>query len=205
MARDFWIPQMRDSVVHRQPAADAKDVDRHQQRIKIKHFPMSIGMQRSPAGRALRLIPQSRSSSFPESAVEWKASASIAELPVIAAATYLQICDRNVGDDRRVDDPLDSRVAICGPCQLAKPCISHQAGGWMLPRLGTRFLRGTPLAWQSAHLTVWMLCGLFGLLNVVSIFSTSSPQLESCGWQVVQEARVLCPCFSWHARQLNPS
>jgi len=39
----------------------------------------------------LRFIPTNSSNSFPVSAVEWKASASMAQLPVRAAATYLQI------------------------------------------------------------------------------------------------------------------
>ena len=44
-----------------------------------------------------------------------------------------------------------------------------------------------------------------GMRKVVSIFSTSRPQLDSCGWQLAHEARVCCPCFRWHARQLSPS
>lgn len=53
------------------------------------------------------------------------------------------------------------------------------------------FFLGTPFVWQSRHLTVWMLWGLLFDLNVVSMASTLRPQLESCGWQVVHEARVL--------------
>lgn len=53
-----------------------------------------------------------------------------------------------------------------------------------------------PLGWQSAHFTVWMLCFELRLANVVSIFSTSRPQLDSRGWQLAQEARVVCRCFS---------
>ena len=51
---------------------------------------MAKWMQRS-GGRELHLIPINSSASFPRSAVEWKASDSIAGLPVNAAATYLQI------------------------------------------------------------------------------------------------------------------
>jgi hypothetical protein len=53
------------------------------------------------------------------------------------------------------------------------------------------FFLGMPLVWQSAHFTEWMLCGLLEFLKVVSMVSTLMPQLESCGWQVVQEARVV--------------
>ena len=58
---------------------------------------------------------------------------------------------------------------------------------------------------ESAHFTVWTLFGLLAFLNVVSMVSTFMPQFESCGWQVVQDARVVCPCFSWQAKQLRPS
>jgi hypothetical protein len=43
------------------------------------------------------------------------------------------------------------------------------------------FFLGTPLVWQSIHLTKCMLCGLLVDLKVVSIVSTSSPQLDNCG------------------------
>jgi hypothetical protein len=58
------------------------------------------------------------------------------------------------------------------------------------------FLLGTPLVWQSKHLTACTLWGLLTDLNVVSMVSTLMPQLESCGWQVEHDARVVWPCFS---------
>lgn len=48
-------------------------------------------------------------------------------------------------------------------------------------QVGRTFFGGTPLVWQSMHLTVWTLWGLFVDLKVVSIFSTSRPQFESWG------------------------
>jgi hypothetical protein len=62
-----------------------------------------------------------------------------------------------------------------------------------------------PLVRQWLHLTVWTLWGLFTDLNVVSIVFTLMPQLESCGWHVVHDARVVWRCFSWQAKQLSPS
>jgi hypothetical protein len=43
------------------------------------------------------------------------------------------------------------------------------------------------------------------IAEVVSIFSTSSPQLDILGWQLAQEARVFWVWRSWQARQLMPS
>ena len=57
------------------------------------------------------------------------------------------------------------------------------------------FFFGTPFGWQSWHFTRWMLCRLSGLLNVVSIFSTSSPQFDNRGWQLAQDWRVCWLCF----------
>src|ERR1017187_8921843 len=84
-------------------------------------------------------------------------------------------------------------------CSAWRPCM-----GCALPVLSPRFF-GIPFGWQSAHFTKWILWPLAALRNVVSIFSTSRPQLDRRGWQVAQEARVCCPRFKWHARQLSPS
>ena len=46
---------------------------------------------------------------------------------------------------------------------------------------GLSFGFGTPLGWQSSHLTLWTSWWLFGSLKVVSIFSTSMPQFERRG------------------------
>src|SRR5947209_6640110 len=91
-------------------------------------------------------------------------------------------------------------------CQIAR--LLFAAGrGYQSPAavLACSRLRrgGTPLVWQSAHLTKCTLCRLDGERNVVSIFSTSRPQLESRGWHSAQDARVFCPCFWWHATQLK--
>src|ERR1035441_6204671 len=67
------------------------------------------------------------------------------------------------------------------------------------------FFLGIPLGWQSAHFTQWMLCLLSVERKLVSIFSTSKPQFDIFGWHSAQEARVFCPCFKWHDRQLTPS
>ena len=53
--------------------------------------------------------------------------------------------------------------------------------------------------------TRWTSLRLSADLKVVSIFSTSWPQFESRGWQPAHEARVVCPCLAWQARQLRPS
>ena len=57
------------------------------------------------------------------------------------------------------------------------------------------FFLGTPFGWQSTHATLWMLWRLSGEWKVVSIASTSRPQLDRRGWQPEQDARVDCPCF----------
>src|ERR1035437_4827981 len=71
-----------------------------------------------------------------------------------------------------------------------------------LPRLApaSRF-RGIPFGWQSAHLTKWILWPLAVLTKVVSIFSTSRPQLDRRGWHVAHEARVCCPCCMWQPKK----
>ena len=50
-----------------------------------------------------------------------------------------------------------------------------------------------------------MLCLLPVERKVVSIFATSSPQCESVGWQLAQEALAEFEWEEWQSRQLNPS
>src|SRR5208283_1497515 len=59
--------------------------------------------------------------------------------------------------------------------------------------------------WQSPQATKWMLCLLAGERKVVSIFSTSSPQCESVGWQAEQDALAEPEWEEWQSRQLKPS
>ena len=65
------------------------------------------------------------------------------------------------------------------PIHLAWSC--HGLNRNRAPGYRRGFFLGTPLVWHSAHFTVWMLCGLFALLKVVSMASTFNPQFESCG------------------------
>ena len=50
-----------------------------------------------------------------------------------------------------------------------------------------------------------MLCLLAGELNVVSIFSTSSPQCELAGWHTEHDALAELECGWWQAEQLRLS
>jgi hypothetical protein len=50
-----------------------------------------------------------------------------------------------------------------------------------------------------------MLCALVALRKLVSIFSTSMPQCDICGWHVLHEARAFSLCPLWQDTQLKPS
>jgi hypothetical protein len=76
--------------VHSENSADAKNIDSDEKGVKVEDLAMSEWMERIGRTRA-RFIPKSSSNSFPVSAVEWNASASMAELPVKKAARYLKI------------------------------------------------------------------------------------------------------------------
>ena len=118
------------------------------------------------------------------------------------------VADRQAVASFGVTSPLQSLTRLQAFRQVVRhPYDAAGCGGQHKIRVcyARGFFCGTPLVWQSAHLTVWMLWGLFVFLNVVSIVSTLMPQFESCGWHVVQEARAAWACFSWQAKQLRPS
>jgi hypothetical protein len=57
------------AFIEGEATADSENVNRHQQRIKIKKLAVAKGMKRA-GGRWLRRIPSSSRSSLPTSAVE---------------------------------------------------------------------------------------------------------------------------------------
>ena len=86
----------------------------------------------------------------------------------------------------RIDCRSDQRLALLGCARLLFLIYAR------LPKSrGRRF--GTPWVWQSKHWKEWMLWRLERDRKVVSIFSTSNPQLDIFGWQLAQEARVCSP------------
>jgi uncharacterized protein (DUF2236 family) len=104
------MAQLAHPFVESKHPADGENIDGDQQGIEIQNFAVPVRVKF--IGRPVpRFRPTYKRSSLPTSAVEWNASASIAELPVNAAAVYLQMTMPRVGSDR---DERDSSGGLRG-------------------------------------------------------------------------------------------
>jgi hypothetical protein len=97
-----------------------------------------------------------------------------------AAARTKQNIIQVIADER--EDVLDAILLDridkeFGPGRHALAIIAGRNQG----RASILFVLGTPFVWQSEHFTQCTLCLLSGDRKVVSIFSTSMPQLDIFG------------------------